>query len=51
YVEPEKKARERILDENPDNPELCQFLNDMAEQLAWEVENLGWAVWVLKLER
>jgi len=50
YAEPESKARERLKKENPDNTELHQFLDDIAEHLAWEAENLGWAVWVLKPE-
>ncbi len=49
YVEPENKARKRIKKENPDQADLHQFLDDMAENLAWEVKNLGWAVWVLEI--
>lgn len=50
YIEPERKAIAKLRADNPDYDELCRLLDVMIENQTWEVENLGWAVWVIKIE-
>lgn len=50
YFEPQKKNAVVIKQNNADNPDLISFINEWLKEQAWEAENLGYAVWVLKIE-
>ena len=50
YIEPQIKTIARLKEDNPDKPELMEFLNVWAQHHEWEKENLGYAVWVVKID-
>lgn len=40
----------RIKNNHPDNPELTAFLDAWAQRIEWEMNNWGFAVWVVKID-
>jgi 2-polyprenyl-3-methyl-5-hydroxy-6-metoxy-1,4-benzoquinol methylase len=49
YYQPEVKALHQLRADNPKNKELLDFLDELSKGQAWEMENLGWAVWVIRV--
>ena len=48
-LEPQKKQINRLKEKNEDNPELLDFLDTWDKRSHWEHDNLGFAVWVVKI--
>ena len=48
YIEPGDKIARKLREDNPDHKALHQFLDDRIKEQEWDVENIGWAVWILK---
>ena len=48
YIEPGDKIAQKLKEDNPDHKALHQFFDDQKKNQDWDVENLGWAVWILK---
>jgi SAM-dependent methyltransferase len=50
YHDPEEKIRARLRKDHAADAELLDFLTTTEEAARWEREQLGWAVWVLKMD-
>lgn len=50
YANPQVEAMAYIKKKNPEDHELAEFLNGWARNTAWEMDNIGFAVWVIKLD-
>ncbi|MDY6852827.1 MAG: class I SAM-dependent methyltransferase [Thermodesulfobacteriota bacterium] len=50
YADFQLEGMLRIKHKHPNNPELTAFLDAWARQLEWEMKNLGFAVWVVKID-
>lgn len=49
YYEPENKAKSMLRSNNPEFDGVMDFLDEQDKIQEWEIENLGWAVWVIKI--
>jgi SAM-dependent methyltransferase len=49
YYGPEEKIRKRLLEDHPDNHGLKDMLDKHVENMEWEMKNLGWAAWVVRI--
>jgi len=50
YVNLQLEGILRIKNNHPDNPELTAFLDAWAQRNRWEMNNLGFAVWVVGID-
>lgn len=50
YAGPQLEGILRIKNNHPDNPELSAFLDAWARRTEWEMNNLGFAIWVVKID-
>ncbi|MBF0528879.1 MAG: methyltransferase domain-containing protein [Deltaproteobacteria bacterium] len=49
YIEPQKKAAARLNETETHNEKLRQALEGVLARLAWEADNRGYALWVIKI--
>lgn len=49
YYGPEKNVRKKLLEDHPDNYDLKEMLDKHVENMEWEIKNLGWAAWVVRI--
>ncbi|MEW6266126.1 MAG: class I SAM-dependent methyltransferase [Thermodesulfobacteriota bacterium] len=50
YVEPMKRAISRLKSDQPGRQSLADFLDTWGERMDWESRNLGFALWVVRVE-
>ena len=49
YLEPQKKMRDELLKKHGDQPAAAGFINHWVAGIEWERENLGFAIWVIRV--
>ncbi|MEW5724613.1 MAG: class I SAM-dependent methyltransferase [Thermodesulfobacteriota bacterium] len=49
YIQPQRKAMAKLREKAGDNQMLTAFLDEWARQQDWERNNLGYAVWAVKI--